>query len=294
MMEAHWAGLFVKLEDIAQGHVSAITVPDGRGAGLAVGGHVCRCIDDGPVDMTRDVIELVHLLISRSLRVRGKKKREVGTCRHRDGADLLGIKAAFCGLAAHKTHGSLAVFPGSLVDRKAFRTRCAVHKIHALNTLGSESLIPLFDEPHIAAAHITTSRDEYHTAAVWIRRSVVPFEVSHPVVIGAEALRGHFRGHRSNLMSLPVRHLALRPYILPFNRRRTELQAAKKQKSKKTSHLLAALSSASLTIPTQTRLMTRDIAVPVVSISWSITSAPPSTVNAVKKGKDQLSSPLIM
>ena len=132
-------------------------------------------------------------------------------CRHRYYANLLGVVATLLRLAAHHTHSTLTILPRSLVDRQTLGARCAIDEVHGLETQLGQSLTPHLDKSHIAAAEVAAARDKYHTSIVihllgWL---LAPLKVCYAVLVGVETLLASLIGHRCNLMTLPVWHLAL-------------------------------------------------------------------------------------
>ena len=151
MMQADGACMVVELEDLADGHVRAISLAICAGAGFAVGGHIGGSVCNRPVDVAGDLVYLVDGLISGCLRTGGKHQGKMPAGRHSDYAYLFGVVSAFGSLAAHHPHCPLAIFPGTLVDGEAYGTGSAVHEVHALHTDGRKGLAPIFDKSHIAA-----------------------------------------------------------------------------------------------------------------------------------------------
>ena len=63
MMKTHRAGLFIELENLAQLHISPIAFPQGGSTGLPVSCDISGGIDDSPIDVARNLIQLVDRLV---------------------------------------------------------------------------------------------------------------------------------------------------------------------------------------------------------------------------------------
>ena len=211
MVQAHRTGLFVEFENVGQPHVRAIPLAGGRSAGLAVRGGVGGRIDNRPVDMAREVIDLVDPLIRRRLAARGQQERQVRPGRHGDHADLFRVEAPLGGLFPHEADRPLAVFPGGLPDGQAHRPGRPVHEVDALYTQFRKPFPPLLDQPHVAAVHITAAGDKDHAGAVRVRRFLEPFQVGDAVLVGVEIRKAGLIGHGCDLVRLRIGHLALGP-----------------------------------------------------------------------------------
>ena len=184
MEHAHRRGLLVELEDGVELRVHGLPVAR-VGRSDSVRHRVGDRAGDRPVDVARNVVELVDPLVGGGERARREQRREVRACGHRDGADSLGVEAALRRLGADHPDGTLSVLPCALVDRQPLRTRRAVHEVDALEADGGELLRPHLD----------------------------PVEVWRRVLL---LLVGHHR----DLLVLRVWHPALRPDANPLGERR--------------------------------------------------------------------------
>ena len=197
-MQADGAGVPVELEDGAHFHVRAISVAGSRRSQFPIGGHIGGCVGNGPVDVARELVDLVNRLIGRRFRTGSQHQGQVTAGRHAHDTDLFGIVAAFLGLAADHAHRPLTVFPGTLVNGKALRTRGAVHKTAVL---------------------IRSAGNQDHAGPVGVGGFVEPLQIRHAILVGIEPGRlGHI-GHGRNLVFLDIRHLAGRPDGLALPRK---------------------------------------------------------------------------
>ena len=218
MMERHRAGLLVELEYIRQLHIHTIALASGRRTGLPISGDIGRGVHDRPVDVARNGVHGIHPLIGRCLRAGRQQQRQMGAGRHGDRTDLLRIESPLLGLAAHQAHGPLGILPSGLINGQAYGTRCPIDKVHALNALFGQDLVPQFDQADIAAALVGSSGDQDHAGPVAHRsvRLLEPFQIGHPILIRIELRIADLIGHRCDLMVLPMGHLPLRPNGFPF------------------------------------------------------------------------------
>ena len=214
VVQAHRAGLLVELEDLAELHVHAVALAGGGDAlRVSVGGHVGRGVDDGEIDMARDVVQRVDACVGRGLRAGGEQERQVRSGGHADHTDAVGVEAALFRLAAHEAHGALTVFPGGLPVGDALRARGAVHEVHALDARGGELLVPFVNQTDVHGTLVGAAGDQDHAGAVahFLRGGLVPFEKGRPVLLDVESRRAELVGHGGILPRLRVGHLARRP-----------------------------------------------------------------------------------
>ena len=211
VVQAHRAGLFVEFEHVGQPHVRAVALTGGRGAGLAVRGGVGGRIDNRPVDIAREVIDRVDPLIRRRLAARCQQERQVRPGRHGDHTDFFRVEAPLGGLFPHKADRPLAVFPGGLPDGQSHGPGRPVHEVDALHAQFRKPFPPLFNQPHVAAVHITAAGDEDHAGAVRVRRFLEPLEIGDAVLVGVEIRKTGLVGHGCDLVRLRIGHLALGP-----------------------------------------------------------------------------------
>ena len=76
VVQRHRAGLFVEMENIADLHVNSVSFSSGP-EGLSVGRDVGRSIDNRPVDMAGDRVQLVYGGVGPGLRTRGEQQSKV-------------------------------------------------------------------------------------------------------------------------------------------------------------------------------------------------------------------------
>ena len=217
MVEAQGAGLGVELEHGAQGDVGTVALAGCRCASLVgVSGDIGRSVYDSDVDMAGNVVDLVDPLVSRSLRARGQQEGKVGTGRHGDHADPLGVEAALRRLAAYHPDSPLPVFPCCLVEGEAFLARSPVDEVDALHAGFREFLVPEVYKVHVAGRVVTSSRDQDHAGAVAdiFSRCLEPLQVGGTVFLGVETLGRSLVEHGRYLLVALVRHLPFRPDVL--------------------------------------------------------------------------------
>ena len=214
VLHAYGARRRVELEHGRNSDVRTVTFAGRPGAGLAVGRDIGRGVEDGPGYVARDFILLVDGFVGRSLGIGRKKKAQVGPGGHADDTDLVGVEAALLRFASDQPYGSLAVFPGALVDGKAFRPGRAVEKPDTLETEGRELLRPDFsDVPDVRQVVVASSGDQDYASSVRLFRSVQPFDIWGPVLLGLEIRLGTFIPEGGYLVVLRVGHFAFRPEV---------------------------------------------------------------------------------
>ena len=133
------------------------------------------------------------------------------TGRHADGADALRIVSAARCLRTNHPHRPLAVFPGTLVYGKPYRTGRTIDQAYALNAHRRKLLAPHIDQGHVTTVLVSAAGNQDHTGTVGPGGLFEPFQIRGAVIIGPEAFRGDLAGHRGNLMPLRIRHHSLRP-----------------------------------------------------------------------------------